>query len=243
MSVADRTAMPRISAQARQLHGTRKNRFTVATFRSWRGSPPSVAWNPAVNTSIRGSSRPLGGLDREFNPAAAGCRSGRLAPVVRAPLPPRLARPKKTGAYDRARTDDLRFTKPLLYQLSYVGKTLVFTGFFLTIYRSAISTTSSRAFKCSGRQIKRSLKTSDKEPAKRRLESLRQKVSKLNTKASGVLFKGLAARWLEAAGGTMKPQSRREKFRNGFRTDRRRRRYGSFGRYFPTRCHGKDTGT
>src|SRR5258706_11588867 len=32
---------------------------------------------------------------------------------------------KKTGADGRNRTDDLRFTKPLLYQLSYIGlKTL-----------------------------------------------------------------------------------------------------------------------
>ena len=28
---------------------------------------------------------------------------------------------KKTGANDEIRTRDLRFTKPLLYQLSYIG--------------------------------------------------------------------------------------------------------------------------
>ena len=28
---------------------------------------------------------------------------------------------QKTGADGRDRTDDLRFTKPLLYQLSYIG--------------------------------------------------------------------------------------------------------------------------
>src|SRR3989339_265274 len=87
MSAAGQTAMPRASTQARQLHGTRKNRFTVATFRSWRGSPPSVAWNPAVNASTRGSSRRHDVLDREFDPAIAGCRSGRLAPVVGALAP------------------------------------------------------------------------------------------------------------------------------------------------------------
>lgn len=32
---------------------------------------------------------------------------------------------QKTGANGRNRTDDLRFTKPLLYQLSYVGEICV----------------------------------------------------------------------------------------------------------------------
>jgi len=34
----------------------------------------------------------------------------------------RLYEPVKNGAENRIRTDDLRFTKPLLYQLSYPGK-------------------------------------------------------------------------------------------------------------------------
>src|ERR1017187_6693932 len=32
---------------------------------------------------------------------------------------------KKPGADGQDRTDDLRFTKPLLYQLSYIGETLI----------------------------------------------------------------------------------------------------------------------
>lgn len=79
------------------------------------------------------------------------------------------------------------------------------------LYRSALSGNYYAIFKRTGRQVKRSLKTSDKELAKRRLESLRQKVAKLNTKAGGILFETLATRWLEAVGGTMKPQSYRRR--------------------------------
>ena len=79
------------------------------------------------------------------------------------------------------------------------------------LYRSAVSDNYYAIFKRAGRQVKRSLKTSDKELAKRRLESLRQKVVKLNTKAGGVLFETLAERWLDAVGSGMKPQSRRRR--------------------------------
>ena len=79
------------------------------------------------------------------------------------------------------------------------------------LYRSAVSDNYYAIFKRAGRQVKRSLKTSDKELAKRRLESLRQKVVKLNTKAGGVLFETLAERWLDAVGGVMKPLSRRRR--------------------------------
>ncbi len=86
---------------------------------------------------------------------------------------------KKTGAYDRARTDDLRFTKPLLYQLSYVGILPVFAS----------------VFGCFGQinTLERSLITIDKEPAEQRLELLRQKFAKLNIKAGRVLFAALTA--------------------------------------------------
>ena len=58
-------------------------------------------------------------------------------------------------------------------------------------------------------QIKKSLKTSDKELARRRLESLRQKVARLNTKAGReIAFVEIAKRWLESVGGGMKPSSR-----------------------------------
>ena len=43
--------------------------------------------------------------------------------TVDSPCAPNLLTPKrlKVGADGRDRTDDLRFTKPLLYQLSYIG--------------------------------------------------------------------------------------------------------------------------
>jgi hypothetical protein len=53
------------------------------------------------------------------------------------------------------------------------------------LYRSQSSGIYYSIFRRSGRQIRRSLKTADKEPAKRRLGDLRQKVARLNTKAGG----------------------------------------------------------
>lgn len=79
------------------------------------------------------------------------------------------------------------------------------------LYRSDSSGIYYGVFKRAGRRIERSLKTSDKELAKRRLERLRQKVARFNTKEGAILFEALANRWLDAAGGTMKPQSRRRR--------------------------------
>ncbi|MFA5189434.1 MAG: site-specific integrase [Verrucomicrobiia bacterium] len=73
------------------------------------------------------------------------------------------------------------------------------------LYRSTTSGIYYALFKRGGRQIKQSLKTTDKEHAKRRLEPLRQKVVRLNTKEAGdLLFADLAKRWLETKAGTLK---------------------------------------
>jgi hypothetical protein len=58
-------------------------------------------------------------------------------------------------------------------------------------------------------QVKKSLKTNDKELARRRLESLRQKRSRLNTKAGReIMFVDMANRWLESVGESSEPSSR-----------------------------------
>ncbi|MBI5818311.1 MAG: site-specific integrase [Verrucomicrobia bacterium] len=76
------------------------------------------------------------------------------------------------------------------------------------LYREATSKIYYALFKRGGRQIKQSLKTTDKELAKRRLEPLRQKVVRLNTKDAGdLLFADLAKRWLETKAGALKPSS------------------------------------
>src|SRR6266446_4541445 len=60
-----------------------------------------------------------------------------------------------------------------------------------------------------GDQIKKSLRTTDKELARRRLEALRQKVARLNTKAGkAIFFADLSKRWLDIVSGMMKPSSR-----------------------------------
>jgi site-specific recombinase XerD len=72
------------------------------------------------------------------------------------------------------------------------------------LYRSDVSGIYYGIFKRGGKQVKRSLKTSDKELAKRRLEDLRQKVGRLNTKTGNVLFPDVAKRFLEVASGRLK---------------------------------------
>lgn len=84
-------------------------------------------------------------------------------------------------------------------QLTNVGECL---------YRSDFSGRYYAIFRRGGKQIKQSLKTSDKELAKRKLEELRQKVGRLDTKrASETLFADLADRWLQTLEGTMKSAS------------------------------------
>src|SRR5277367_443004 len=77
------------------------------------------------------------------------------------------------------------------------------------LYRSSASGVFYGIFTRKGDQIKKSLKTTDKELARRRLEALRQKVARLNTKVGkAILFGDFAKRWLDAVGGAMKRSSR-----------------------------------
>jgi integrase len=76
------------------------------------------------------------------------------------------------------------------------------------LYRSADSGIFYGIFTRKDDQVKKSLKTTDKELARRRLEALRQKVARLNTKAGkAILFTDLAKRWLDTVSGMMKPSS------------------------------------
>jgi integrase len=76
------------------------------------------------------------------------------------------------------------------------------------LYRSADSGMFYGIFTRKGDQVKKSFKTTDKELARRRLEALRQKVARLNTKAGkAILFADLAKRWLDTVSGMMKPSS------------------------------------
>ena len=77
------------------------------------------------------------------------------------------------------------------------------------LYRSSDSGVFYGIFTRKGDQVKKSLKTTDKELARRRLEALRQKVARLNTKAGkAILFADLAKRWLETVSGMMKAVER-----------------------------------
>ena len=77
------------------------------------------------------------------------------------------------------------------------------------LYRSADSGMFYGIFTRKGDQVKKSLKTTDKELARRRLEALRQKVARLNTKAGkAILFADLSKRWLDTVSGMMKSSSR-----------------------------------
>ncbi len=76
------------------------------------------------------------------------------------------------------------------------------------LYRSTDSDIYYGIFSRKGDQIKKSLKTTDKELARRRLEALRQKVARLNTKAGkAIFFADLAKRWLDSVSSRMKPTS------------------------------------
>lgn len=77
------------------------------------------------------------------------------------------------------------------------------------LYRSVASNVYYGIYKRAGKQVKRSLKTTDKELAKRRLEQLREKVAQLNTKrGSNILFDDLAKQWLEATSSAIKESTR-----------------------------------
>jgi site-specific recombinase XerD len=94
------------------------------------------------------------------------------------------------------------------------------------LYRSSLTEVYYGIFERDGRQVKRSLRTSDRELAKRRLEELRRKVERLSASDSKTLpfaeykpnekagakndelIGGLAKRWIDAVGGGMELSSR-----------------------------------
>jgi len=78
------------------------------------------------------------------------------------------------------------------------------------LYRSTASQIYYAILKRAGKQIKRSLKTTDAALAKRRLGDLEDKASCINRNESGKMtFDDLAARWLAAVGAAMKASSLR----------------------------------
>ncbi len=86
------------------------------------------------------------------------------------------------------------------------------------LYRSSHTDVYYGIFERDGRQVKRSLKTTDRELAKRRLEELRRKVERLTADdaktltfaehdATGVLIGGVAKRWFDATSVSIKPKT------------------------------------
>ena len=88
------------------------------------------------------------------------------------------------------------------------------------LYRSSRTDVYYAIFQRDGKQVKRSLKPTDPELVKRRRETHRQKVERLNSDSAKnlpfaeydaktkELIGGLARRWIEIAGGTMEASSR-----------------------------------
>jgi len=76
------------------------------------------------------------------------------------------------------------------------------------LYRSKKSKIYYAILKRAGKQIKRSLKTTDSALAKRRLSELQDKAARLTTGESGrISFADLSQRWLEVLAGSMKHSS------------------------------------
>jgi integrase len=76
------------------------------------------------------------------------------------------------------------------------------------LYRSQKSGVYYAILKRTGKQIKRSLKTTDHVLARRRLAEFEQKAARLNTgESSRISFADLSKRWLEKIAGSMKPSS------------------------------------
>ena len=91
-------------------------------------------------------------------------------------------------------------------QAADVGQTLKLVG--QCMYRSEQSGIYYGLIKRSGKQIRKSLRTTDKALAKRRLADLQSKVSRLNVgESTKVTFEGLAQRWHESTAGATKPSS------------------------------------
>jgi len=76
------------------------------------------------------------------------------------------------------------------------------------LYRSQHSDRYYALLKRGGKQIKRSLKTSDRELAKRRLAEFREKAERLNGNAGAIFFAELAKRWVDVVGATLKASSK-----------------------------------
>jgi integrase len=77
------------------------------------------------------------------------------------------------------------------------------------LYRSSTSGIFYGIFTRGKRQVKKSLRTTDKELARRRLEDVRQKVARLNTKEGRTAtFADFADRWVATIGGRLKPSSK-----------------------------------
>jgi len=77
------------------------------------------------------------------------------------------------------------------------------------LYRSSESGIFYGIFRRKGDQTKKSLKTTDKKLSRCRLEGLRQKVARLNTKAGkAIVFADLAKRRLDTVSGMLNPSSR-----------------------------------
>jgi len=101
-------------------------------------------------------------------------------------------------------------TKALnVQQLVHVGDCL---------YRSSVTGIYYAIFRRDGRQVKRSLKTADRELAKRHLEELRRKVDRLTVvdaktllfaefNTNGQLVGGVAKRWFDTASVSIKPKT------------------------------------
>src|SRR5438874_1281470 len=85
----------------------------------------------------------------------------------------------------------------------------VFTRIAECLYRNAASGTYYALVKRSGKQFRRSLRTTDRALAKRRLVDFRQKVGRLSTRggAKDLPFAELADRWLDTVRGNLKASS------------------------------------
>jgi integrase len=76
------------------------------------------------------------------------------------------------------------------------------------LYRSEQSGIYYGVIKRSGKQIKKSLKTTDKALAKRRLANLQDKAARMNVGEAGkITFQGISKRWHDSTAGATKPSS------------------------------------
>ena len=110
----------------------------------------------------------------------------------------------------------MKTTQLVHHTLHYAGENL---------YRSDSSGIYYALFKRDGKQIRRSLKTTDKELARRKLAELRRQVNRITGddakqlpfteynkgKQKSKLIGGLAKRWLDVAAATLKPRSRQRR--------------------------------